>query len=461
MKALILSTLLASVALATAMEAPCTTTETGCEKAVVVKVIGGEGDEATADLQVVTVGAEGVAQQAGCGTAKVMIVEADDDGGEERKIKVVTRIAHAVDENRGWLGVALGEVSEELAEENDVDAGVVVLNVVKDSPAEEAGLQENDIITHLNGEKIEGGVSALAKGIGELGPGGVANLTVVREGRTLELPATLATSQHEFEWTHAPDVHFKNYMRWHPRGLKVAPGGGLQWFGIDELEELEDLPSAVAEAFANMNATVQLSFDDGKKSLQIVTNKNGNVIKISQEDDGPIFVTRYTEGQDDESEVEYATPEALKAGDPEAFEIYDRSQSRTIIIHDDDEQGFDFDFDLNVGDWIPDDICKRIEIHLRDADAQMEDAHKAVEEAMRRIPNLHFDGGAAARAKLFVGEAQVMRSFKVNPEGQIEMILRKGDTEVVKVFSDEADLKAREPEAYEHYQGVLHAPVDE
>ena len=224
MKALILSTLLASVAFATAMEVPCTTTETGCEKAVVIKVVGDEGNEATADVQVFTVGAEGVAEEAESGTAKVMIVEADDDGGEERKIKVVTRIAHAVDENRGWLGVALGEVSEELADENGVDAGVEVLNVVKESPAEEAGLQENDIITHLNGEEIEGGVSALAKGIGELGPDGVANLTVVREGRTLELSATLATPQQEFEWTHTPDVFFKNHTRLHPQGLKLAPG---------------------------------------------------------------------------------------------------------------------------------------------------------------------------------------------------------------------------------------------
>ncbi len=57
------------------------------------------------------------------------------------------------------------------------------------------------------------------------------------------------------------------------------------------------------------------------------------------------------------------------------------------------------------------------------------------------------------------GEAT--QTFTVTPEGRIEVKLRKGDSEVIMVYEDEADLQARNPEMYEEYTEVTTAPVDE
>jgi hypothetical protein len=52
------------------------------------------------------------------------------------------------------------------------------------------------------------------------------------------------------------------------------------------------------------------------------------------------------------------------------------------------------------------------------------------------------------------------QSFKVMPNGQIELTIRKGDTEVVRVFSGEDDLASRDPEMYDRYLDVVEADLE-
>lgn len=72
--------------------------------------------------------------------------------------------------------------------------GAVVHSVEKDSPADKAGLQEDDIITAVNGEKISGTtdlVTILAQGE----EGDKYTLTVYRDGETIEVKVKLAVRQ--------------------------------------------------------------------------------------------------------------------------------------------------------------------------------------------------------------------------------------------------------------------------
>jgi len=57
---------------------------------------------------------------------------------------------------RGWLGVATLDVTRAVAEEFDLDeaAGAIVTTVTEDGPADEAGLQEDDVILSFNGVEI-------------------------------------------------------------------------------------------------------------------------------------------------------------------------------------------------------------------------------------------------------------------------------------------------------------------
>jgi len=58
---------------------------------------------------------------------------------------------------RAYLGVQIGEVSAELAEKVGADRGqgVIVTQVYPKTPAAEAGIEEGDVITEINGKKVK------------------------------------------------------------------------------------------------------------------------------------------------------------------------------------------------------------------------------------------------------------------------------------------------------------------
>ncbi|ACN98589.1 trypsin domain protein [Sulfurihydrogenibium azorense Az-Fu1] len=56
--------------------------------------------------------------------------------------------------SRGYIGITIADLSEELKEKMDIDQGVIVLKVKKKSPADESGIKEGDIITKFNGNLI-------------------------------------------------------------------------------------------------------------------------------------------------------------------------------------------------------------------------------------------------------------------------------------------------------------------
>ncbi|MNL63891.1 Serine endoprotease DegS [compost metagenome] len=63
--------------------------------------------------------------------------------------------------------------------------------VVKDGPADKAGVKNKDIITKINDKEVgdKGGVASL---IGEYKPGDTVQLTILRDGKMLAIRVTLA-----------------------------------------------------------------------------------------------------------------------------------------------------------------------------------------------------------------------------------------------------------------------------
>ena len=68
--------------------------------------------------------------------------------------------------------------------------GASVQQVVEGGPAEKAGLQENDIITAVNGTEISSS-GELVEIVGNCAPGDELTLSVYRQGETLELTLTV------------------------------------------------------------------------------------------------------------------------------------------------------------------------------------------------------------------------------------------------------------------------------
>lgn len=96
--------------------------------------------------------------------------------------------------NRPYLGVAYQIISKDLALLNEVPEGAYVRQVVKESAAEKAGIKKGDIITKIDGEKIEAKKTELAQIIAKKKVGDSVSLTVWRDGKTLELKAKLESA---------------------------------------------------------------------------------------------------------------------------------------------------------------------------------------------------------------------------------------------------------------------------
>lgn len=94
-----------------------------------------------------------------------------------------------------YIGVTIVDVSAE-SQGYGLPSGASIQGIVEGSPAEEAGLQKNDIVTHINGEKIEG-ASDLKSIVSESKPGDVLKLQIWRKGQTLELSLTVGEQTQE------------------------------------------------------------------------------------------------------------------------------------------------------------------------------------------------------------------------------------------------------------------------
>lgn len=94
---------------------------------------------------------------------------------------------------RAWLGVQPEELSEALAAQLDLEAGVglLLVDVLPGSPAEKAGLKKNDILVAIDGKKIRG-EQALAEFMAGSKIGQEAEVTILRKGKKTRIKVKLA-----------------------------------------------------------------------------------------------------------------------------------------------------------------------------------------------------------------------------------------------------------------------------
>jgi serine protease Do len=94
---------------------------------------------------------------------------------------------------RGWLGILLQAVNNDLAEAFKLDRprGALVAQVLPDSPAASAGFKPGDVILRYSGEPVEDS-SQLPRMIGVTPVGKTVAMSILRNGEPLEIKATIA-----------------------------------------------------------------------------------------------------------------------------------------------------------------------------------------------------------------------------------------------------------------------------
>jgi len=123
-----------------------------------------------------------------------------------------------------WLGVGVAEVTPEKVKELRLPAerGALLGKILPDSPAAKAGLKENDVVTEINGQRVEGS-EQFRRMIREIPAGRTAQLSVWRDGRQQNIAVTLGK----------PEAG-------HARAM-VAPAPGAFAFHMPDLPDMSAL----------------------------------------------------------------------------------------------------------------------------------------------------------------------------------------------------------------------------
>jgi serine protease Do len=137
---------------------------------------------------------------------------------------------------RGRLGVRIQDLNPELGEYFDVPGGkgVLITEVLKDTPAERAGLRSGDVIIAIDDDKVAD-IDDLMKSLG--GKDGRISISVIRKGDERELKAELPKPQPRA-------MRLRTPMRWndmHSYRMNSTDKAELKREMKELREELEDL----------------------------------------------------------------------------------------------------------------------------------------------------------------------------------------------------------------------------
>ena len=93
---------------------------------------------------------------------------------------------------RGFLGISMQDLTEELSESLGATAGsgVLVAEVLPGSAAEKAGIKEGDIITKMGGRPVED-MGKFRNRVSLVAPGTEVTFTILRDGKEVDLKANL------------------------------------------------------------------------------------------------------------------------------------------------------------------------------------------------------------------------------------------------------------------------------
>jgi len=136
---------------------------------------------------------------------------------------------------RGWLGVQIQPVTAEIAESLGLatSKGAIIADVTEDSPALKAGFKTGDTILKVDGQDIAD-ARDLAKRVARIKPETSVPVTIVRDGKTIEVTVTIGTMPESQRMASAGGDSGNSSLT--GLGIQVAPaedGAGVKVTGVE------------------------------------------------------------------------------------------------------------------------------------------------------------------------------------------------------------------------------------
>lgn len=179
--------------------------------------------------------------------------------------------------SHGHIGIGISDVTPENAKffADSTATGSVVTQVDPDSPGAKAGLQIGDVITAIDGHKVND-AGELQVIVGEKQPGSKIELSVLRDGKTLTVPLTLeALGSHSADGGNTSGEG-QGKMRW---------GIGLENLTPDLRDQLQaprDIHGAVIEQVQPGSSADNAGLQQGDIILEVNRHKVQTASDVQQ-----------------------------------------------------------------------------------------------------------------------------------------------------------------------------------
>ncbi len=107
--------------------------------------------------------------------------------------RIVTNLVEGKEVDYGWIGVSVQNINPQLAKYFGLtnNTGVVVIQVLDDSPAQKAGMKGGDVIVSIDGKVITN-PSSLIHTVGNLSPGKTVSFGIVRNTKNITIQTIIA-----------------------------------------------------------------------------------------------------------------------------------------------------------------------------------------------------------------------------------------------------------------------------
>ena len=176
--------------------------------------------------------------------------------------------------NRGYIGVSLNDLNEQLGEYFGVSdgAGALITEVAEDSPAEKAGLKAGDIIVAIGSEEVED-YDDVIEIVGEQEPGDEIEVKVLRNSRKMSVEVSVGEREEDLVWNSYldidPMVHMPKIRRELQDGLEeIELIVDMQDMRKGDIKDLKKLEKELKLEIKKMEQELRKAMEELRKELR-------------------------------------------------------------------------------------------------------------------------------------------------------------------------------------------------
>ena len=370
-----------------------------------------------------------------------------------------------------WIGVRLTPVPAPLAAHVG-ERGVMIANVVKGSPADQAGLQQYDVVVAYNAQEL-GGPQDLTAAVAKTAAGQPVNVTILRKAqpqsvsiKPAERPKDAAT---EWKYEEPDEPAIDAAVKMYGRALERDANGNWIMKDLGPLQGMPDVLKKLEKLDINipplpdfgpdMDVRILRDYGDAlrdanddknvKVEVKIQVDQDGQKTEIQTDADGKINVT-HTDANGTATSATYDDAAALEKADPDAFKLYSEHTVRhgPFFMHvqppADRMRTLRREYQINVE--------KKVKEALERTKEGLESQKEAMKQLHDKLGRMRVEVRAHRGDE---GTADNELLVRVGSDGTIKVVVEKDGQKQTYEFKSKDEFKAAQPELYEQAEDLL------